>query len=141
MKKILCVVLAAVFLLSLQTVAQAATPVTKSKYYARSTLSGGELSYYDALYAAMPKRAPVEANKFGVLPDRSKQILQYMYNDAPEILGYYIVLGMQQDEPITSQISQKTAQAMAKLNANMTESGKARALYLYLGETITYDAQ
>lgn len=141
MKKLLCVLLAAAFVFALQPAAHAATPVSKSKYYARSTLSGWELNYYDALYAAMPKRTAVEADQFGVAPGRSRQLLQYMYNDAPEILGYYIVLGMPQEDAVTEQVNRETQAAMACLNANMDEADKARALYLYLAQIVTLDTQ
>jgi hypothetical protein len=141
MKKLLCVLLAAIILFTLQPTAYAAMPVSKNKYYARSTLSGGELSYYDALYAAMPRRTAVESDKFGVTRERSYQLLQYIYNDAPEILGYYIVLSMPQEDAINKQIGQQTKTAMAKLNANMDEAQKALALYKYMAQTIAPDVQ
>ncbi len=141
MKKLLCVFLAAAFLLVLPPAAHAAAPLTKSTYYARSTLAGEELSYYDALYAAMPKRTAVEPDKFGITAERSHQLLQYMYNDAPEILGYYIVLGMQQEDAVNALAARKTQAAMGRLNANMDEAQKARALYEYLAQTITLETQ
>ncbi len=115
----------------------AAPQVTKDQFYARSTLKGKELKYYDAVYAAFPSRKSVDYKKYGLSYDRAIHICYYMYYDEPKTLGGHF--SKQKTKAYNEKMSSKAKEILKLVDGKMSDYEKARAIYCYLGEHVAYD--
>ena len=139
MKRLIAVLLSALLLWVPASMAFAAAPVSKSAYYARSTLKGKELAFYDALYAAIANNRGLSAAAYGIKDDRVREIAQYVYNDAPELFNRNGYLKGSEANKLNEQLFQKTKQILALISDDMSQYEKVKTVYLYLGKHMTYD--
>lgn len=141
MKKMIAVILALVLILSLASIAYAATaPITKDQYYARSTLKGNELKYYDDLYTAIQKGQGVDNSNYDISDIRARQIVYYLYEDAPELIDPYSMYSNSEEKAMKQQLDQIAEGILnSQINDTMTDYEKLKALYIYLGKNIEYD--
>jgi Uncharacterized protein involved in cytokinesis, contains TGc (transglutaminase/protease-like) domain len=140
MKKLISITLAVLLLFAFAPSAFAASPITKDQYYARSTLSGNELKYYDALYSTMLQGHGVDGSDYGISKDRAYQIAQYVYGDAPELLDPYSFYSSTEEKEMKKQLDQESANILSsQINSSMSDYEKVKTLYFYLGKSIVFD--
>ncbi len=140
MKKILSVMLSVVLLFAFIPVVHA--QITKDQYYARSTLSESEQKYYDAVYEDLLNHnfiAKKDYGKYGISLDRANQIEQFIWNDSPELYNFYEHYSPQEEKELNAQLQNVSAVILSKINDDMTDYEKVKAIYVYLGKNIEYD--
>ncbi len=137
MKKVLSFCLAAfLFFICLP----AAHAVTRDQYYARSTLSGSELAFYDQVYDAFKSGGNQVSDQLNLSSSRARQIGNFVYNDAPELFNYRGIYTREETEELNEQLARKSQEILSRLNGTMSGYQKTKAIYDYLGQTITYDS-
>ena len=156
MKKLMTTLLSALLVFSFASTAFA--QITKDQYYARSTLSGNELEFYDSCYnGALDLSDDIDVSDYGVDLDSAATILSELFIDSPEL--YFIDFQKELDcldNTVTGvhfkynypynevfnfnlQLRKESSSILGLLTEDMTEYEKVKTIYLYLGETIEYD--
>lgn len=136
MKKLICILLAVILIFSFASVANA--QITKDQYYARTTLSGNELEYYDDLYNAITNGHGLDGSDYGISDDRAYQIAMYVYNDAPELYNWDDKYTAKEVKNFNTELKQKSEQIIGLLNNNMTEYEKVKTIYYYIAKNTEY---
>lgn len=140
MKKLISAILAAFLLFAFAPSALAAGPITKDQYFARSTLKGNELKYYDVLYNAIQNGHGVDGSDYGISDKRAYKIAQFIYNDAPELLDQSALYSTSQLGAMKIKLDQSVDDILSnKINNSMSDYDKVKTLYCYLASIIQYD--
>ncbi len=154
MKKILLVLIA---LLLIPSMANA--QITKEQYYARSTLEGNELEFYDAVYDGVQNMCETAyVSEYGIDKEDVNTLIRFVKNDSPELFyadsywtweynGDGVITSVDVDcvyseeeiKNLTAQLEKETDKILSDIPENATDYEKVRAIYFYLGKTIEYD--
>ena len=120
MKKILSAILAITLTMTFTSVAHA--QITKDQYYARSTLSGNELEYYDDKYAYMAgERINTQYADYGLDLSDAKRIVNYVWADAPELFRQGELYTDEEANELQTQIDAKTDEIFSLVTGDMSE--------------------
>jgi transglutaminase-like putative cysteine protease len=141
MKKFISIFVAALLFFSFAGVAHgAASPITKDQYYARSTLSGVELEYYDYIYDLVKTgKTSFSPKGYDISKADRTRIINYVYNDFADRLPS--VYDSSEKEVFYAQLSGRSRVVLSLINNDMTEYEKVKAIYFYLCDNIMYDHQ
>jgi hypothetical protein len=138
MKKLVSIILTLILVLSFSSVANA--QITKEQYYARSTLNGNELEYYNAVYDYLANSgSDVYRSDYGINKERSDQLWQFVYSDSPEIFNYGSYYSDDEKIQLDTELKVKSEKILANINDDMSDYEKVKAIYIYLGKNIKYD--
>jgi hypothetical protein len=138
LKRILTAILAAAMVLAFAPIAHA--QIIKNQYYARSTLSGSELEYYDATYEGfIGKRDFVDESDYGLTDERATKIYNFVYQDSPEIFNAYGYYSSEELIDLENQLNEKSEEILSLVSYDMSEVDKFSVVYTFLGEHIEYD--
>ena len=138
MKKTIIILLAIVFLFAFSSTANA--QITRDEYYARSTLSGEELEYYDAAYnAILAGKTELDNRPYDISYDRATKIINYIWADAPELIC--LRNSLYTSEEITAyqkQINQTAEKILSLVSDDMTDYEKVETIFYWLAENLRY---
>jgi transglutaminase-like putative cysteine protease len=137
MKRILSIMLSVILLFAFTPIAHA--QIAKDQYYARSTLSGNELEYYDALYESMINGKGLDGSDYVISEERENQIINYVYNDAPEIINFYGVYSSGEVTKLNEQLHEKAQEILSQIDTDSTDYEKTKYVYNYLAKNIEFD--
>ena len=113
--------------------------ITKDQYYARSTLEGNELEFYDERYDSFSKGDTERHSNFGLSNDRASQIAQYVWNDAPELFRQSNFYTYEEAAEYQTQIDQKTDEIISNIITDgMTDYEKVEAIYNFVKSSVRY---
>ena len=139
MKKTILMILAILLILSFPFTAHA--QITKDQYYARSTLEGNELEFYDYFYDRLNKNIMGWDQKFGIEYDRCIEIIQFVYSDAPEQFNYAGYYSDAEISELQEQIDSETDNILLSITDNMSDFEKVDAVYTSIEKLIEYDEE
>lgn len=140
MKKVFTFILTTVLILSCSSAAFAAEPITKDQYYARSTLSGNELEYYDDVYNYLVNDgSDVYRADYDINEEDYPRYWYYVFGDAPEAFNRQQLYSNAEVASLNKQIQQKSGEILNLISDNMSDYEKVKSLYIYLSTHITYD--
>lgn len=137
MKKFCAIIIAIVLVFSFASVANA--QITKDQYYARSTLSGNELEFYEERYRSFMDGHVKRNENFGLSNDMADKIVNYVWNDSPELFNYGSFYSNDKKKLLEEQLQQKSKEILSMLNDDMNDYEKVKIIYKYLGDNIDYD--
>lgn len=138
MKRLLSVLICFVLIISFASSASA--QITKDQYYARSTLSGNELEFYDYVYDRFASgHSTVYPEDYGISDDRAREIGAYVFGDAPELYNYNGIYSDEEKAKLDEQLAEKAAEILSLVTDDMAEYEKFEVIGEYLVENVIYD--
>lgn len=139
MRKILSIALAVILIFSFAPGALAAE-ISKEQRYARSTLSGNELEFYDDTYAAIKQGHGVNPTDYGISKNKSYVLCDFVYNDSPELIDKFSVYGSSEENKMLDELERAASGIInEQTNSEMSDYNKIKSLYFYLGGNIDFD--
>ena len=135
MKRVLWVITA--ILLLIPSVANA--QITKDQYYARSTLSGNELEYYDAIYEYIDGTGgKVYKSDYGIGEDEYERYWYYVYNDSPELFMVYGEYTSEEIETLNAELEIKADEVISTIPNGASDYEKFNVIGRYIVDNVVY---
>jgi cell division septation protein DedD len=135
MKKI-AALLAMLFVLSFPFTAYA--QITKDEYYARSTLEGNELEFYDYCYDEILNGTTVIYDYKGLDEDDAARVFAYVQGDCPELIRRDGVYTDAEAEELSTELDRRAQWIADRVPEDATDYEKVKYAYDWVTQTIAY---
>jgi hypothetical protein len=140
LKRVLTAVLAVLLVFAFTPFAHA--QITKDQYYARSTLSGDEIEFYDHVYDESDNGVmTIYPDAYGVNETRAREIIEFVWNDSPELLNEGNIYSDAEIQMLQERINNETEKILSFVSDDMTDYEKLKVIYVYLGKSIEYNEE